>query len=142
MIKTLVTLSEYQIRKIKNAYENKASVRIFCPMKGSSSQVSTPYFWVSKNRIDKNRELKKGVILELKHDQLKTYHSGGFLPVLFAALGAIGALAGGSAAIANAIKTSQPQSAEEEEMKRHNIEMEKIAEAGSGLKKKKTKSCH
>ena len=68
---------------------------------------------------------------------MKINHSGGFLPILFAALGAIGALAGGSAAIANAVKTLQHQSAEEAEMKRHNVEMEKIAKAGSGLKKKK-----
>jgi ribosomal protein L12E/L44/L45/RPP1/RPP2 len=58
------------------------------------------------------------------------------LPILFAALGAIGAEAGGSAAIANGVKTSQHQNAEEEELKRHNKEMEKIAK-GSGLKKKK-----
>jgi hypothetical protein len=78
--------------------------------------------------------LKKGAILELKYEQLKTNHTGGFLPILFAALGALGALAGGSAAIANAVKTSQHQSAEEAEMKRHNREMEKLAH-GSGLKK-------
>ena len=62
------------------------------------------------------------------------------MPILFAAVGAIGALAEGSAAIANAVKTSQHQSAEEEEMKRHNKEMEKLAQnakTGSGLKKKK-----
>jgi len=79
------------------------------------------------------------VILELKYEQLKTNHTGGFLPILFAALGALGALAGGSAAIANAVKTSQHQSAEEAEIKRHNREMEKIvqkAKTGAGLKKK------
>jgi L-lactate permease len=48
---------------------------------------------------------------------LKINHSGGFLPILYAALGAIGALAGGSAAIANAVKTSH-QKAEEAEVKR------------------------
>ena len=80
--------------------------------------------------------MKKGVTLELNHNQLKTNHSGGFLPIHFATLGAIEALAGGSAAIANAVKTSQHQAAEEEESKRHNLEMEKIAKEkqGSGLK--------
>ena len=84
--------------------------------------------------------MKKGVILELKYEQLKTNHTGGFLPILFAALGALGALAGGGAAIANAVKTSQHQNAEEVEMKRHNLEMEKLAQkakTGTGLKKKK-----
>ena len=51
------------------------------------------------------------------------------MPILFAALGAIGALAGGSAAIANAVRTSQHQSAEEAETKRHNAEMENIAQS-------------
>ena len=49
-----------------------------------------------------------------------------FLPILFAALGALGGLAGGAAAITNAVKTVQQQSAEEEEVKRHNKEMEII----------------
>ena len=87
--------------------------------------------------------MKKGLVLELTHEQLRINRSGGFLPLLFAALGAIGALAGGGAAIANAVKTSQHQSAEEAEIKRYNQEMEKIAQRakivsiGSGLKKKK-----
>jgi len=48
---------------------------------------------------------------------LKRNHSGGFVPIHFAALGALGALAGGSAAIANTFKTSH-QSTEEAEAKR------------------------
>jgi len=47
------------------------------------------------------------------------------LPIHFAALGALGALAGRGAAIANAVKTSQHQNAKEAEMKRHNTETEK-----------------
>jgi hypothetical protein len=70
-----------------------------------------------KERFDKNKALKKDIILELKYDQLKANHSDGFLPLLFAAVGANGVLAGGSAAIANAVKTSQQQSAEEAEIK-------------------------
>jgi hypothetical protein len=45
----------------------------------------------------------------------------------FAALGAIGALAGESAAIANAVKTSQPHSDCRRRNKGHNGEMEKLA---------------
>jgi len=56
---------------------------------------------------------------------LKRNHSDGFLPIHFAALGALGALAGGSAAIANAVKASQHLSTEEAEAKGHNTEMEK-----------------
>jgi hypothetical protein len=59
------------------------------------------------------------------------------LPILFAALGA---LAGGGAAIANAVKTSHQSAEEEEKTKRHNREMEKIAQkktTGLGVLKKK-----
>jgi hypothetical protein len=42
--------------------------------------------------------------LELIYEQLKDNHTGGFFPKPFAALGAIEALAGGSAAITNAVK--------------------------------------
>ena len=49
-----------------------------------------------------------------------------FLPILFAALGALGGLDRGAAAITNAVKTAQHQSAEEVEVKRHNKEMEII----------------
>ena len=73
-----------------------------------------------KEKINKIKKLKNWVTLELNHNQLKANHSGGFLPLLLAALGAIGALAGGSAAIANAVKTSQHQAAEEEETKRQS----------------------
>ena len=64
----------------------------------------------------------------MKYEHLKTNHKGGIMPIRFAALGALGALAGGTVAIANAIKTSQHQSAYEAEMKKHNLGMEKIAQ--------------
>ena len=63
------------------------------------------------------------------------------MPILFAAVGAIGALAEGSAAIANAVKTSQHQNAEEEEAKRHNLQMKKLLKKqGSGFKKRRNKA--
>ena len=129
MITTLVTLSGRQNLKIKNAYEKKASVTISLSY-DKTKQLGKHTLLLTesqKNKIDKNRALKKGVTLELKYDQLKTNHTGGFLPIDFTALGAIGALAGGSAAIANVVKTSQHQIAEEAEMKRNNLEMEKLA---------------
>jgi hypothetical protein len=147
MIKTSVTLSKHQIVRVKNAYENKASVKLFL----SYEKIKQPGKYTllltesQKTRLDKNREAKKVIILDLTYEQLKTNHTGGFLPILFAALGAIGTLAGGSAAIANAVKTLQHQSAEEAETKRHNAEMEKIAQSkktlslGSGVKRTKKK---
>ena len=147
MINTLVTLSEGQIKKIKTAYENKRSVKIFLSYKKieKSGNFELLLTESQKESFNKNRALGKGLILELSYEQLKRNHSGGFLPLLFAGLAALGALAGGSAAIANAVKTSQHQSTEEAEAKRHNAKMDKIAQSkktlslGSGLKK--TTSC-
>jgi energy-converting hydrogenase Eha subunit G len=94
-----------------------------------------------KEKLDESKKLEKGLILELKHEQLKANYSGGFLPIIFAALGALGGLAGGAAAVTNGVINAKHQRAEEE-MISHNSEMEKIAEskqalsiAGSGFKK-------
>jgi hypothetical protein len=107
MIKTLVTLSESQIKKIKSAYEKKESVALFLSYEKIRAGKHTLLFTESqKKRLDENKALRKGIILNLSSEQLKNNHVGGWLPILFAALGAIGALAGGSAAIANAVKTS------------------------------------
>ena len=85
--------------------------------------------------------MKTGCILEFDHEQIKI---GGFLPALIAAiltilswLGGLGGVGSAAAAITNAVKTAKYQR-EEEEAKRHNLEMEKLAkekQTGSGLKK-------
>jgi hypothetical protein len=41
--------------------------------------------------------------LELNYEQIRINHSGGFLPLIFAGIGALGALLGGGAAIANSV---------------------------------------
>jgi hypothetical protein len=70
----------------------------------------------------KVKKLKKGLVLELTYEQIKT---GGFLPILVGLLTGIGAAARGAAAIANYVITAKHQKAEEDEIKRHNKEMEK-----------------
>lgn len=57
-------------------------------------------------------------------EQIRINHSGRFLPLLFTGIGALGALVGGGAAVANSIIDTKHKNAEEE-IKRHNIEMEK-----------------
>ena len=64
-----------------------------------------------KERLDNNKKLEKRVLLNLSYKQIKT---GGFLPVLLAILGAVGATAGGAAAVANSVISAKHQSAEEE----------------------------
>jgi hypothetical protein len=67
------------------------------------------------------------------------------IPSIVGLLGGLGAAAGGVTAIVNSVKTAKHQTAQKEEIKRHNLEMEKIARekktlnfAGSGLKTKTT----
>jgi len=128
---------------MKDAYENRASVKIRLTYEQikRSGKHKILLSETQKEELDKSNKLKKGLILEIKYEQLKINHTGGFLPILFAALGAAGALIGGGAAVANAVINAKHQSAEEEEIKRHNREMEKIAiekqAFGSGLKKAK-----
>jgi galactokinase/mevalonate kinase-like predicted kinase len=82
-----------------------------------------------KEKLDESIKLKEGFVLELDHEQIKT---GGFIPALIAAITSIigifcglGAAAGGVTAIVNSVKTAKRQNAEEEEINRHNLEMEK-----------------
>jgi hypothetical protein len=56
--------------------------------------------------------MKKGLELELNYDQIRINHSGGFLPSIFAGIGALGALLGGGAAIANFVIDAKHKSAE------------------------------
>jgi hypothetical protein len=83
-----------------------------------------------KEKLDESIKLKKGLVLELDHEQIK---NGGFIPALIVAitsiigiLGGLGAAAGVTA-IVDSVKTTKQQNVEEGEIKRHNSEMEKIA---------------
>lgn len=58
--------------------------------------------------------------------------SGGFLPLLFAGLSALGALAGGGSAIATAVNKAKMAQKNLEEAKRHNKKMESIT-VGKGM---------
>lgn len=49
---------------------------------------------------------------------------GGFLPLLFPILGALGALGGGAAGIAKAVNDAKANQAQLEELKRHNLVLE------------------
>ena len=50
--------------------------------------------------------------MRLDYEQMRINHSGGFLPILVGIAAAIGALAGGGAAIANAVTDAKHQRAE------------------------------
>jgi hypothetical protein len=142
MIKTKINLSEYQLIKIKNAYEKKVGVKIRLSYEQISKKGEYDVLLTDaqRNKIAESRKQGIGVVLDLTHNQIKT---GGFLPILIGIATALAALAGGGTAIANSVTGAKHQAAVEAETKRHNAEMEKIAQnaksitIGSGIKKKR-----
>ena len=136
-----LNLNNAQLKKIKAAHSKKTDVTIQL----SNSQIGTgkQKFMLTETQIkklNKSKKEKKGSRLELKFEQIK---QGGFLPRLFAGIGAASALAGGVSAIANTIIERKHEKAVEKEQERHNKEIEKIVKdvktlhVGSGIKKKK-----
>jgi hypothetical protein len=91
MKETKVNFSEYQIKKIKDAWKNQktAIIRLSYDQISGTCKYKLLLTEAQKEKLDESKKLKKGVTLELSPSQLKTNHSGGFLSILFAALGAI-----------------------------------------------------
>lgn len=101
------------------------------------SKGALPLTHAQQSRILKARKSGKGLNLKFSRTQVK---KGGVLPLLLPGLAALGALAGGSAAIARAVSGSKNNARQLQELKRHNAAMEALAlRRGSGLKKRKTK---
>lgn len=126
-----INLSDNHKNKIKTGYKNKipVTIQLKSDQKGNEKVLLTQR---QINKIEKCKKDKKGCRITLTHDQLKKNHSGGFLPLLFAGLGALGALVSGSSAIANSIINKKAKDKELDEQQRHNKVME-----GKGLKKVK-----
>lgn len=133
-----VHLSENQISKIQTAYRKKVPVTIQLGSNQLNGNNKLKVTERQSKKIQKSKNENKGCRLTLSFDQLKQNHSGGFLPLVFAGLAALGSLVGGGAAIAKTINENKNQQKELEELKRHNLAMEQ--KSGSGLKKKTKKS--
>ena len=112
--------------------KSRLLLQFVCPMNKSvkKGEYDVLLTETRKERLDNNKKLEKGVLLHLSYEQLKT---GGFLPILLAILGAVGATAGGAATVANSVISTKHQSAQEQEMKRHDREMETIAKNAKNL---------
>ncbi|KAJ8951713.1 hypothetical protein NQ318_012563 [Aromia moschata] len=86
--------------------------------------------------LKKGRSKKRGGTLKRKSAKktrvIPIPKTGGFLPLLFPLLGALGALGGGAAGIAKAVNDSKANRQQLEEEKRHNLAMEAAA-TGKGL---------
>lgn len=137
-----IKFTENQLKKLSSAVYKKTSVSIRLKndqLKGKHKILLTHS---QIEQIIKAKRLKVGVTLNFAYDQLKANHVGGFLPLLFAGLAAVGTFiggaAGGGAAIASAIHNKQAHDDQLKEEKRHNMVMEELnKKIGRGLKKNK-----
>ena len=139
-----IILTDNQLKKLQTLFKKQTSVKLRLSYEQitKKAKFNTLLTKAQKEKLDASKKFKTGFILEFDHEQIKT---GGSLPALIAAirtilscLEGIGGVGSAAAAITNAIKTAKHQSAEEEEAKRHNLEMEKLTkekQTGSGLKK-------
>lgn len=92
------------------------------------------------NEINKSRVKGKGCRLVLSNRQLQENYKGGFLPLVFAGLGALGALMGGGAAVANSVIDYKDRKKRLEETVRHNKAMENKKEGGHVKRNPKLKN--
>ena len=144
MIDYNIDLTDSQIKKVRYAFKKHKPVKILLSYKQINGEGKHKILLseTQRKRFDRSIRLKKGLVLELNHEQLRINHSGGFLPLVFAGISALGALIGGGAAVANTVIQAKHKQSEEDEIKRHNAEMENIAKnaksfyTGSGLKTK------
>ena len=129
-----LNLSDNQRKKIASAWKNKTGVTIQL----KNDQLSGGNFNLSLtdrqlNKIEKAKKNNTGLRLVLAYNHLKQNHEGGFLSLLFAGLGALGALISGASAVTNSVINKKAKDKELEEQKRHNEVIE-----GKGLKKRKS----
>ena len=116
-----VNLTEGQKKKIHAALKKKKSISIRLSNK---NLVRNDVLALPQTQINKIKKFKKGVQLNLSASQLRYMEkTGGFLPLLLAAipgiLGGIGGLSGGIASAVSAAKQNAEQ-------KRHNEAIEAI----------------
>lgn len=127
------TFTTNQLRKIATAFKKKTPAILHISydnlINGKHDIILCPE---NVTKVEKAIRLKKGLRLVLSCNELKNIKQGGFLPLLFAGLGALGALTGGASAIANSVINKQQREKELAELKRHNKAME-----GKGLQKRK-----
>lgn len=90
--------------------------------------------------ITKSRVKGKGCRLVLSNSQLQQNYKGGFLPLIFAGLGALSGLLGGGAAVANSVIDYKDRQKRLEETIRHNKAMENNKTGGLVKHRPKSKN--
>jgi hypothetical protein len=133
-----LTLSDQQKRSVANAMQKNTGVKLRLNSNQLDGQDKLALTATQIKHITKAQNTGKGVRIALSKSQLqKMMKSGGFLPLLLAGLGALGALAGGASAIAKTVHEKQTADATLAEQTRHNQQVEKELR-GSGFSKSLT----
>jgi hypothetical protein len=128
-----LTLSDQQKRSLANAMQKNTGVKLRLNLNQLKGQDKLALTATQIKHITKAQNVGKGVSIALSKSQLqKMKKNGGFLPLLLAGLGALGALAGGASAIAKTVHEKQTADATLAEQTRHNQEVEKELR-GSGF---------
>src|SRR5438132_1657508 len=113
-----VTLTKVQKLKLKSAHDNDRGVTLRISKKNLSGSNKLP---LTQTQINKIKKASSGVELCLSKAQLKYMKkTGGFLPLLLAAIPAIAAAAGGITSIVNSTKQTS-------EIARHHKAIEDMA---------------
>lgn len=133
-----LTLSKSQKNSLANMLQKQNISQNGITLRLNSNQLCGPdklALTVTQiKQITKSQNTKKGTNITLSKTQLeKMKKTGGFLPLLLAGLGALGALAGGASAIAKTVHEKQTADATLTEQSRHNRQIESKLR-GSGLK--------
>jgi hypothetical protein len=120
-----LSLSNSQKKSLANAIQNQTSLTIKLNSSQLNGQDKLALTTTQIKHITKSKNMGKGVSITLSKTQLqKMKKMGGFLPLILAGLGAIGALAGGASAIAKTVHEKQNADATLEEQSRHNRQIE------------------
>lgn len=122
-----VTLTDGQRTKLRSAFKQKNGVTIqltYDQLRRAGGQDVIAVTQKQANEITKARTLGKGCRLSLSSNQLKDNYKGGFLPLVFAGLAALGSLLGGASAVANSVIDYKDRKNQLTEVIRHNKAME------------------
>jgi hypothetical protein len=128
-----LSLTETQKQSLANAVQTRSglTLRLTPEQLDGSDELALTKAQIA--HIIKNKNIGQGVDLKLSKTQLqKIKKTGGFLPLIIAALAAAGALAGGAASVAKAVHEKRAADTSLEEQARHNREVEAQLQ-GSGI---------
>ena len=104
-----LTLSDGQKRLLAKALQTPTSLALRLSANQLDGEDKLALTATQIKRITKSRSMGKGADIKLSKAQLqKMKKMGGFLPLILAGLGALGALAGGAAAIAKTVHEKRP----------------------------------